>query len=72
LSVWPAAHPARILSAHSYDEFAPKLTSQFHVYGITRRGIGASDKPASGYAVTSSNVPRFASSTQPYATCLPK
>jgi non-heme chloroperoxidase len=39
------------LSAHSYDEFAPKLTNQFHVYGITRRGIGASDKPATGYAV---------------------
>lgn len=39
------------LSAHMHDEFAPKLTSQFHVYGITRRGIGASDKPASGYSV---------------------
>ena len=39
------------LTAHLYDEFAPKLTNQFHVYGITRRGIGASDKPATGYAV---------------------
>jgi pimeloyl-ACP methyl ester carboxylesterase len=39
------------LSAHMYDEFAPKLTNQFHVHGITRRGIGASDKPATGYAV---------------------
>jgi non-heme chloroperoxidase len=39
------------LSAHVHDDFAPKLTSQFHVYGITRRGIGASDKPASGYSV---------------------
>lgn len=39
------------LSAHQYDEFAPKLTNQFHVYGITRRGIGASDKPSTGYAV---------------------
>jgi pimeloyl-ACP methyl ester carboxylesterase len=39
------------LTAHVYDEFAPKLTDQFHVYGITRRGIGASDKPASGYSV---------------------
>jgi len=37
------------LTAHAYDEFAPKLASQFHVYGITRRGIGASDKPAGGY-----------------------
>ena len=39
------------LSAHMHDEFAPKLTNQFHVYGMTRRGIGASDKPATGYAV---------------------
>jgi pimeloyl-ACP methyl ester carboxylesterase len=39
------------LTAHVYDEFAPKLTNQFHVYGITRRGIGASVKPATGYAV---------------------
>jgi non-heme chloroperoxidase len=39
------------LSAHMYDEFAPKLTNQFHVYGITRRGIGASDKPTTGYTV---------------------
>ena len=39
------------LTAHVYDEFAPKLTNQFHVYGITRRGLGASDKPTTGYAV---------------------
>jgi pimeloyl-ACP methyl ester carboxylesterase len=38
-------------SVHMYDEFAPKLTNRFHVYGITRRGIGASDKPATGYSV---------------------
>jgi hypothetical protein len=25
------------LTAHVHDEFAPKLTNQFHVYGITRR-----------------------------------
>jgi pimeloyl-ACP methyl ester carboxylesterase len=37
-----------------YDEFAPKLTDQFSVYGITRRGIGASDKPATGYSVQQS------------------
>jgi pimeloyl-ACP methyl ester carboxylesterase len=53
---WEGAGPPLVLigcylSAHQYDEFAPKLTNQFHVYGITRRGIGASDKPASGYAV---------------------
>ncbi|MGH9631325.1 MAG: alpha/beta fold hydrolase [Bryobacteraceae bacterium] len=39
------------LTAHVYDDFAPKLTDGFHVYGITRRGIGASDKPSSGYTV---------------------
>jgi pimeloyl-ACP methyl ester carboxylesterase len=39
------------VSAHTYDEFAPKLRDQFHVYGVTRRGIGASDKPTSGYTV---------------------
>jgi pimeloyl-ACP methyl ester carboxylesterase len=39
------------LTAHVHDEFAPKLTNQFHVYGITRRGIGASDKPTAGYTV---------------------
>ena len=39
------------LTPHMYDEFAQKLTNQFHVYGVTRRGIGASDKPAAGYTV---------------------
>ena len=42
------------LSTHVYDEFAPKLTDRYHVYGITRRGIGASDKPATGYSVQQS------------------
>lgn len=32
-------------TAHVYDDFAPKLTSQYHVYGITRRGFGASSAP---------------------------
>ena len=36
-------------TAHVYDEFAPKLTDCCHVYGITRRGFGASTRPASGY-----------------------
>jgi pimeloyl-ACP methyl ester carboxylesterase len=36
-------------SAHVFDDFAPKLTSFAHVYGITRRGYGASSQPASGY-----------------------
>jgi pimeloyl-ACP methyl ester carboxylesterase len=32
-------------SAHRYDRFAPKLTATYHVYGITRRGLGASSVP---------------------------
>ena len=31
--------------AHVFDKFAPKFTSTDHVYGITRRGYGASSKP---------------------------
>src|SRR5690606_5253724 len=30
-------------TAHVFDDFAPKLTNDFHVYGITRRGFGESD-----------------------------
>jgi non-heme chloroperoxidase len=29
-------------TAHEFDDFAPKLANQYHVYGITRRGYGAS------------------------------
>ena len=36
-------------TAHVYDDIAPKLTDQFHVYAVTRRGVGASDRPATGY-----------------------
>jgi non-heme chloroperoxidase len=36
--------------AHIYDEFAPKLTGTYHVFGITRRGYGASSAPPSGYS----------------------
>lgn len=38
------------LTAHSYDDFAPLLIPFFHVYGITRRGFGASTAPESGYS----------------------
>jgi non-heme chloroperoxidase len=31
--------------AHVYDTFAPKFTFAYHVYGITRRGYGASSAP---------------------------
>jgi pimeloyl-ACP methyl ester carboxylesterase len=37
------------LSAHVFDEIAPKLRERFHVYAVTRRGVGASDRPAAGY-----------------------
>ena len=36
-------------TAHVFDGFAPKLAASYHVYGITRRGFGASSVPASGY-----------------------
>lgn len=36
-------------TAHVFDDFAPKFTSNHHVYGITRRGFGESSRPASGY-----------------------
>jgi len=36
-------------TAHVYDDFAPKLAAHYHVYGITRRGFGASSVPAAGY-----------------------
>ncbi len=32
-------------NAHIFDKFAPKLTPTYHVYGITRRGFGASSAP---------------------------
>ena len=34
-------------TAHEFDDFGPKLTAHHHVYGITRRGFGAS-----GYSAT--------------------
>ena len=35
--------------AHVFDDFAEKLVPFAHVYGITRRGFGASSHPESGY-----------------------
>jgi non-heme chloroperoxidase len=37
-------------TAHVFDDFAPKLTPEYHLYGITRRGYGASSASASGYS----------------------
>ena len=36
-------------TAHVFDDFAPKLTARHHVYGITRRGFGASGYSATEY-----------------------
>jgi pimeloyl-ACP methyl ester carboxylesterase len=36
-------------TAHVFDDFAPKLTPSFHVYGITRRGFGQSGFSPGGY-----------------------
>ncbi|HSY81034.1 MAG TPA: alpha/beta hydrolase [Gemmatimonadaceae bacterium] len=32
-------------TAHGFDSYAPKFTPKYHVYGITRRGFGASSSP---------------------------
>src|ERR1700722_4443280 len=32
-------------TAHMFDQFAPTLTTKYHVYGITRRGYGNSSVP---------------------------
>jgi len=37
-------------TAHVFDDFAPKLTAGCHVYGITRRGFGASGFSAQDFA----------------------
>ena len=36
-------------TAHVFDDFAPRLTSLGHVYGMTRRGYGKSSMPPQGY-----------------------
>src|SRR5271156_6669716 len=41
-------------TAHVFDDFAPKLTDHYHVYGITRRGFGAS-----GYSDTTDPADRL-------------
>jgi non-heme chloroperoxidase len=37
------------LTAHAFDDIAPKLAEHFRVYAVTRRGVGASDRPPTGY-----------------------
>ena len=36
--------------AHVYARFAARLTPSYHVYGLTRRGFGASSVPPAGYS----------------------
>jgi len=38
-------------TAHVFDRFAPRFLGQYHVYGVTRRGYGASSKPDASIAV---------------------
>lgn len=39
-------------TGHIFDDFAPRLTSTFRVFAITRRGFGASSQPPRGYDLT--------------------
>lgn len=41
--------PGLTHTAHSFDGIAPAFTDRYHVLGLTRRGHGASEKPATGY-----------------------
>ena len=36
-------------TAHVFDALAPKLATRYRVFGLTRRGFGASSVPPSGY-----------------------
>lgn len=36
-------------TAHVFDDFAPRFTDAFQVYGLTRRGFGASFQTSNGY-----------------------
>jgi non-heme chloroperoxidase len=37
------------VTPHTFDNLAPQFTPRFRVLGFTRRGLGKSDKPATGY-----------------------
>ncbi len=43
--------PGMGASAHSFDELAPQLAQDYGVVAMTRRGVGASSKPAQGYDI---------------------
>ena len=52
---WAGGGPVMFLlaglgnTAHVFDHFAHQFTARFRVVGITRRGFGASSRPAMGY-----------------------
>lgn len=50
----PVVLLAGYLSAHAYDDLAPELAKTHHVYGISRRGYGASSQPETGYTAARS------------------
>jgi non-heme chloroperoxidase len=39
------------LTAHIYDEIAPQFADTFRVIALTRRGVGASEKPTHSYSL---------------------
>ncbi len=49
--------PGNGLTAHVFSQFAAKLTPQYHVYGITPRGFGASSAPTVPWPVFSEVAP---------------
>ncbi len=38
-------------TGHEFDDFAPKLTKRYHVFGVTRRGFGSSGYVAGEYGI---------------------
>lgn len=38
-------------TAHVFDNYAPQFNDQFRVFGLTRRGFGASGRPSGGYHI---------------------
>lgn len=56
---WGGRGPAMLFLAglddtgHEFDDFAPRWVGRFHVLALTRRGFGASSRPATGYQIDS-------------------
>ena len=54
--------------AHVFDAFAPKFVPGYHVYGVTRRGFGASSHPA--YVTSNYTAERLGSDVLAVMTAL--